>query len=110
MKCVTAAYSLDEFFARLKKAEKRALLLDYDGTLAPFRPKREDAVPYPGLRKKLNEFLEMDHTRVVIISGRPIEELIAGGRCRASCAAGCFRLLSSHHLVRSNRRQQTFCA
>jgi trehalose 6-phosphate phosphatase len=76
MKSVTAAYSLDEFFARLKKAEKRALLLDYDGTLAPFRPKREDAVPYPGLRKKLNEFLEMDHTRIVIISGRPIDELI----------------------------------
>jgi trehalose 6-phosphate phosphatase len=76
MKIVTAAYNLDEFFDRLKKAEKRALLLDYDGTLAPFSSKRENAVPYPGLRKKLNEFLGSDHTRIVIISGRPIDELI----------------------------------
>jgi trehalose 6-phosphate phosphatase len=76
MKSLTASFKLDEFFTRLKKAEKRALLLDYDGTLAPFTPKREEAVPYPGLRKKLNQLLEADHTRIVIISGRSVDSLL----------------------------------
>jgi trehalose 6-phosphate phosphatase len=76
LKRVTASYSLLEFFARLRRAEKRALLLDYDGTLAPFKVKPEDALPYPGLQKELNRFLISDHTRLVIISGRPVHTLL----------------------------------
>ena len=37
------------FLEQLKTAEQRVLLLDYDGTLAPFRPAREHAFPYPGI-------------------------------------------------------------
>ena len=76
MKIVTAGYSPAAFFAKLKEVEKRALLLDYDGTLAPFRLRPEDAVPYPGLRKRLNQFIESGHTRTVVITGRPIPALI----------------------------------
>ena len=35
-----AADTLDAFFAQLAGAPQRALLLDYDGTLAPFRAER----------------------------------------------------------------------
>ncbi|MBI5250194.1 MAG: trehalose-phosphatase [Desulfomonile tiedjei] len=75
MNSVGPFFDLDAFFKRLKHADKRALLLDYDGTLAPFRLNREEAVPYQGIRVILNKFLELDHTRLVIISGRPINGL-----------------------------------
>ena len=38
-----------KFLERLKTANKRMLLLDYDGTLAPFRVDRDHAFPYPGV-------------------------------------------------------------
>jgi trehalose 6-phosphate phosphatase len=76
MKRVSAAHSLGEFFSRLNEAEESALLLDYDGTLAPFNVIRDDAVPYPGVRKRLNQILASNDTRTVIISGRPIAALL----------------------------------
>jgi trehalose-phosphatase len=51
------------------------LLLDYDGTLAPFVEKRDEAVPYEGIRERLNEISGVEGNRVVIVSGRPIEEV-----------------------------------
>jgi trehalose 6-phosphate phosphatase len=77
MKSVAAEYNLPAFFCRLKKAEKRALILDYDGTLAPFSIRREEAFLYPGLRKMLNQFLELEHTRIVIVTGRAIPSLLS---------------------------------
>src|SRR5512147_1727353 len=44
---------LSGFFARVGKARRRALLLDYDGTLAPLSADRAHAVPYPGIRAAL---------------------------------------------------------
>ena len=38
------------FFRRIAAARFRVLMLDYDGTLAPFRVERDRAVPYPGVR------------------------------------------------------------
>jgi trehalose 6-phosphate phosphatase len=76
MKRVSAAHSLGEFFARLKEAQRRALLLDYDGTLAPFNIVREDAVPYPGVIERLNRILASGSSRTVIISGRSIDSLL----------------------------------
>lgn len=51
------------------------LLLDYDGTLAPFRVERDQAVPYDGVREALRALLSSGHTRVVVISGRSIADL-----------------------------------
>jgi trehalose 6-phosphate phosphatase len=67
---------LSRFFDRVGRAEQRALLLDYDGTLAPFRVERDQAVPYPGVREILEVILDAANTRAVIISGRGVRELI----------------------------------
>jgi trehalose 6-phosphate phosphatase len=50
-------------------------MLDYDGTLAPFRKQRNEAIPYPEIAAKLEEIVRGGHTRVVIISGREVEEV-----------------------------------
>ncbi len=50
-------------------------MLDYDGTLAPFQQKRGDAIPYPGVRERLEKLVESEETRVIIISGRRARDL-----------------------------------
>jgi len=51
-------------------------MLDYDGTLAPFRVQTEKAIPYPGVGRLLSNILKEQHTRVVLISGRWTKDLI----------------------------------
>jgi trehalose 6-phosphate phosphatase len=63
------------FFDRLRRAPSRALLLDYDGTLAPFTPDREHAFPYPEIPDLVARIMRTG-TRVVLISGRPATELL----------------------------------
>jgi trehalose-phosphatase len=65
----------EEFWARLRTATQRVLLLDYDGTLAPFTVDRMQAVPYPGVAEVLAEINTCSHTRIVLISGRQLSEL-----------------------------------
>lgn len=77
MKILADEVSLDAFFERVEGADRPVLLLDYDGTLAPFRMNRNKAVPYPGVRKRLNKVLAQGSTRVVLISGRPVEDVVA---------------------------------
>jgi len=60
----------EAFFAGLAKSPRSLLLLDYDGTLAPFRETREEAFPYPGVVARLERLLTCRKTRVVIVSGR----------------------------------------
>jgi trehalose 6-phosphate phosphatase len=67
---------LQRFFDELSRALKSALLLDYDGTLSPFRLHRGEAIPYPGVTMLLTEIMNTGHTRVVVISGRPAREII----------------------------------
>lgn len=67
--------NLDSFFARLAAAPRRALLLDYDGTLAPFKTKRQQAAPYPGVPELLAAVRDAGRTRVVVISGRSVADL-----------------------------------
>lgn len=52
------------------KARQRLLLLDYDGTLAPFAPTPEQAAPTTGLKELLRRLTKDKHNTVVIISGR----------------------------------------
>jgi trehalose-phosphatase len=51
-------------------------MLDYDGTLAPFREDPDQALPYPGISSILQEIVRIGKTRVVIISGRDANEVI----------------------------------
>ena len=67
---------LDQFWRCLTGSKQAALLLDYDGTLAPFRVKRAEAAPYPGVRNRLTSIIEDTATHLVIISGRAIDDLL----------------------------------
>lgn len=73
MQVLDPKVDLDKFFHQIRDAPQRALLLDYDGTLAPFRVNHAEAIPYPGVADILNAIAQ--HTRLVIVSGRPIQEL-----------------------------------
>lgn len=66
---------LQAFFDRLSADSASALLLDYDGTLAPFHIDRNAAVPWPGVREAIQKILACRQTRVVLISGRKGEEV-----------------------------------
>lgn len=67
--------SIDGFFARVRQASQRVLMLDYDGTLAPFRKERDKAIPYDGVEERILNLIKSGHTRLIIISGRVIEDL-----------------------------------
>lgn len=62
-------------FKKLGNAPEHVLMLDYDGTLAPFRVKRLEAKPYPGITEALRQLTGAGHTRLVIVSGRPVQEV-----------------------------------
>ena len=51
------------------------LLLDYDGTLAPFRIDRFRARPWAGVRELLSAILRQQRTRIEVITGRPAAEI-----------------------------------
>ncbi|MGB7584343.1 MAG: trehalose-phosphatase [Terriglobales bacterium] len=57
-------------------SEHSALLLDYDGTLAPFSVDRQEALPYPGIVPTLQEIMASGRTRVVIVTGRTAAEVV----------------------------------
>ncbi len=63
------------FLCQLRTAPASVLLLDYDGTLAPFQPNRAHAYPYPGILPLLESIAQSNRTKVIIISGRPVVEL-----------------------------------
>lgn len=71
-----AKLELEQFFAELSCSCRSALLLDYDGTLAPFQLERYEAIPYPGVSMLLTEILNTGHTRLVVISGRRAHEVV----------------------------------
>lgn len=64
------------FFERMPAARERILMLDYDGTLAPFHPRPHMAYPYPEVTRSLDQLMRDGRTRVVIISGRRAEEIM----------------------------------
>ncbi len=63
------------FFAKAAQAPQRLLLLDYDGTLSPFVTDRFQAYPYPGVPELLSQIIARPHSRLVIITGRPLVEI-----------------------------------
>ncbi len=69
------AEKLDEFFRALKSAPASLLLLDYDGTLAPFRVDRFKARPWAGVQKLLERIQRQGRTRMAVITGRPAAEI-----------------------------------
>ncbi len=70
-----AIEKLDAFFHAFTGAANPVLLLDYDGTLAPFRVNRFEARPWAGVRKLLQLIQNQEKTRVVVVTGRPAAEI-----------------------------------
>ena len=95
-----------QFFQRVAEADAQVLMLDYDGTLAPFRVKRANVVPYSGVRQVLSEIMLAGRTRLVIVTGRALDDLVSllnvdplpeiwashGWECRN--ADGCYQLFA----------------
>jgi trehalose 6-phosphate phosphatase len=63
------------FFDQVRRASRRTLMLDYDGTLAPFTPDRTRAFPYREIPALVSQIMGAK-TRVVLISGRAATELL----------------------------------
>lgn len=53
-----------------QSSEKRLIILDYDGTLSPFRKKPEDASPDAAILNVLKDLVADNRNNVVISSGR----------------------------------------
>lgn len=66
---------LDEFFSSFSSGKNPLLLLDYDGTLAPFRVDRMRARPFTGVREAIARIQQQGRTRIVVITGRPAKEI-----------------------------------
>jgi len=75
MEVLTPSLDFAAFVRRIPHAPQRILMLDYDGTLAPFHQRPELAAPYPEVLAVLNDILRSGGTRIVIVSGRRAEEL-----------------------------------
>jgi trehalose 6-phosphate phosphatase len=68
---------LEAFWQLLQNGSQRVLLLDYDGTLAPFRQERNTAFPYSGVKEILEKIQQSGKTRLIIVSGRNIKDIIS---------------------------------
>ncbi len=66
----------EQFLGHLAQVREAVLMLDYDGTLAPFTTQRERAFPYPGVSRLLREIMTVGSTRVVLVTGRPAAEVL----------------------------------
>lgn len=72
---VATAKKIRTFFHGFACNVTPLLLLDYDGTLAPFRVDRFQARPWAGVRELLTRIQQQGRTRMAIISGRPAHEI-----------------------------------
>ena len=66
---------LEQFFTGFSAGSASLLLLDYDGTLAPFRVDRHKAKPFKGVREMLGRIQAESGTRIVVVTGRPAREI-----------------------------------
>lgn len=64
-----------DFWERVAASRHAILLLDYDGTLAPFHTDRMKAHLYDGMAECLERLAELDNTTVALVSGRPVAEI-----------------------------------
>jgi trehalose-phosphatase len=75
MKALDPALDLDAFWRFVASAPRRALLLDFDGTLAPFASDRLRPRMREGVAAAVVEIARSGKTRVAIVTGRDAREL-----------------------------------
>lgn len=71
-----AVDGVPDFWDRVRAADNRCLVLDYDGTLAPFTENRVEARPLDGVVDALTEIRDAGETFLAVMTGRPISELL----------------------------------
>jgi trehalose 6-phosphate phosphatase len=67
---------IESLMNEVRSARQSLLMLDYDGTLAPFCANRREARPYPGVAEILQAIADTQKTRLVIVSGRDAREIL----------------------------------
>ena len=75
MATVLSQYDCGVFFEQLRVARDRLVILDYDGTIAPFSTDRGHALPYSSIPDLLDCMVSTCRTRVVLVTGRPAREI-----------------------------------
>lgn len=75
MEILNSEFSYLGFFESVRRLPTSLLLLDYDGTLSPFTPDRDAAIPYDGVLSIFADMVHFNRTRLVIVSGRSINSL-----------------------------------
>ncbi|TYO99191.1 trehalose 6-phosphatase [Geothermobacter ehrlichii] len=63
------------FWRAVRNHDRYLLLLDYDGTLAPFVAERDRAFPHPGVEGRLESIIAAENCRTVIVTGRPVADI-----------------------------------
>jgi trehalose-phosphatase len=69
--------ALVEELHRQTRGRGLLLLLDYDGTLVEIAPRPELAIPSPELLEVLTRLTAQEDIAVMVVSGRPLKELLA---------------------------------
>ena len=69
-------HGIPDFWDRVEAAVEFCLVLDYDGTLAPFREDRMEAHPLDGVVRVLESIRDAGRTQLVMVTGRPLRELL----------------------------------
>jgi trehalose 6-phosphate phosphatase len=67
--------SLEGFFESVTASRDSTLLLDFDGTLAPFRIDPSRVRPWAGVPRLLEEIHALGRTHIGIVTGRPAKEV-----------------------------------
>ena len=70
-------FSWKDFLPLVQTASESALLLDFDGTLAPFRLDPSKSRPWAGVVALLDAIQRTNSTRLAIVSGRPTASVMA---------------------------------
>jgi len=71
----SASMVVDDFFRSVAASAECALLLDFDGTLAPFRLDPRKVRPWAGIVGLLDRIQQAGRTRVAIVTGRPASDV-----------------------------------
>lgn len=75
MQVLNGRFEVDRLLRAVGNARTRVLLLDFDGTLAPFSVERAEVRLYDGLRPILEAIAGAPRHRLVFVTGRPAGEL-----------------------------------
>ena len=94
-----------DFLQSVAVSRESVLMLDFDGTLAPFRIDPTKVRPWAGVRKLLQEIQDEVRTRIVVVSGRPAlgvgRQLALRTPVEIFGAHGAERLFPNGQLVRN---------